>query len=117
MFKEFLEIPLPSQWWYVFMLVWVVFWKGMALWKSSRLGQKWWFIALLLINTFGILEIFYIYVFSKKQAALHKARRSEDLVPENHSRAHTTSILENAEPIEEKKEEKKESTEGTASSA
>lgn len=47
-------------------LVWSLFWKGMALWKSARHGHKWWFIALLVINTAGILEILYIYVFSKR---------------------------------------------------
>lgn len=101
------------------MLLWVIFWKGMALWRSARLGQKWWFIVLLVVNTFGILEIFYIYVFSKKQAALHKARRSEDIVHENHH-AHTTEagLFENDQPVSEDLpaqagkpvEEKKEST-------
>lgn len=47
-------------------VVWTLIWKGLALWKSARLGHKWWFIALMIINTLGILEILYIYVFSKK---------------------------------------------------
>ncbi len=46
--------------------VWSLFWKGMSLWKSARLGHKWWFVALLLINTAGILDILYIYFFSKR---------------------------------------------------
>ncbi len=48
------------------LLIWVFVWKGFALWKSSRRIEKWWFIALLVINTFGILEILYLFVFSKK---------------------------------------------------
>ena len=48
-------------------LAWILPWKGYALWLSARKGQKWWFIALLVINTFAILEIFYIFVFSKKK--------------------------------------------------
>ncbi|OGN19862.1 MAG: hypothetical protein A3F25_02420 [Candidatus Yanofskybacteria bacterium RIFCSPHIGHO2_12_FULL_45_19b] len=48
------------------LLVWSVIWKGIALWRSARLGSKGWFVALLIINTLGILEILYIYVFSKK---------------------------------------------------
>ena len=48
-------------------MIWSIFWKGLALWKSARLGHKKWFIVLLLINTIGILEIFYIYVWSKRQ--------------------------------------------------
>ncbi len=46
--------------------LWTLPWKGIALWKSARQGQKWWFIALLLINTVGFLEIMYIFIFSKK---------------------------------------------------
>ncbi len=45
--------------------LWSLVWKGMALWKSTKRNEKWWFIALLLINTVGILEILYLYVFSK----------------------------------------------------
>ncbi|MBP8599650.1 hypothetical protein KBI31_00170 [Patescibacteria group bacterium] len=44
---------------------WALVWKGIALWKSARHNQKWWFIALLVINTLGLLEILYIFVFSK----------------------------------------------------
>ncbi len=47
--------------------LWSLVWKGMGLWKAARLGHKGWFVALLIINTAGILEILYIYVFSKKK--------------------------------------------------
>lgn len=46
---------------------WSLFWKGLALWKSARQGDRGWFIALLIINTLGMLEILYIYVFSKRE--------------------------------------------------
>ena len=46
--------------------IWSLIWKGFALWKAARLNNKWWFVALLIINTMGILEIFYIFVFSKQ---------------------------------------------------
>ncbi len=46
---------------------WSLIWKGIALWKSARLGEKWWFVALLIINTVGILEILYIFVFSRRK--------------------------------------------------
>ncbi len=48
-------------------ILWTLPWKGVALWKSARLGQEWWFIALLIINTLGILEILYIFLFRKKK--------------------------------------------------
>ncbi len=53
--------------WLIFILVlWTLPWKGVALWKSARLSHKKWFVALLILNTVGILEILYIFVFSKK---------------------------------------------------
>jgi len=48
-------------------ILWSLAWKGVALWKSARKNSKPWFIALLLINSVGILEMFYIFVFSKKK--------------------------------------------------
>jgi methionyl-tRNA synthetase len=46
--------------------IWSVVWKGLALWRAARLQQKGWFIALLVINTLGILEILYIYIITRK---------------------------------------------------
>lgn len=52
--------------WLILAIIWTVPWKGWALWRAARANAKWWFIALLIINTMGILEILYIFVFSKK---------------------------------------------------
>lgn len=41
--------------------------KGWALWRAARGEQKGWYIAMLLLNTFGILEITYLFYFSKSQ--------------------------------------------------
>lgn len=45
--------------------LWSIPWKALALWKSARNSQKWWFIAFMLINTVGFLEIFYIIILPK----------------------------------------------------
>lgn len=37
--------------------------KGYALWQAARHNQPWWFVALILINTLGILEIIYLVWF------------------------------------------------------
>ncbi len=47
--------------------LWTLPWKGIALWKSAKANQKGWFVILLLVNTIGILEILYIFVFSPKK--------------------------------------------------
>lgn len=46
--------------------LWILPWKGYALWLSVKRNQKKWFIALLILNTFAILEIFYIFFVVKK---------------------------------------------------
>lgn len=46
--------------------VWTLIWKGIALWKAAKNDSLPWFIVLLIINTLGILEILYIFIFSKK---------------------------------------------------
>ncbi|MGH7141632.1 MAG: DUF5652 family protein [Minisyncoccia bacterium] len=43
------------------LLVWSLFWKGLALWHSGRRGQPRWFVIMLILNTVGILEIIYLF--------------------------------------------------------
>lgn len=53
----------------VFMILislWVLPWKGWALWLAARRREKWWFIALLVLNTIAILEIVYIFAIAKR---------------------------------------------------
>jgi len=47
--------------------LWVLPWKGVALWKAAGNGHKKWFIVILILNTLAILEIVYIFFFSKKK--------------------------------------------------
>ena len=50
---------------YIPFLVWSIFWKGLALWKSASKKQLIWFIVLLTINTSGLLEIIYIFYLNR----------------------------------------------------
>lgn len=52
--------------------VWTVFWKGLALWNAAHNFQRNWFIALIIVNTVGILEIVYLFRFAKKRYTLKK---------------------------------------------
>lgn len=60
------ELFMQSPWILALIILWTLPWKGVALWRAARLSQKGWFIALLIINTLAILEILYIFIFSKK---------------------------------------------------
>jgi len=58
----------------IILFIWSIPWKGFALWKSARRGEKIWFIILLIINTVGFLEILYLFYLSEK-----KVKPEEDL--------------------------------------
>ena len=49
------------------LILWSLIWKGLALWKAARNGHKIWFLVLFVANTAGILEILYLYKFSKRK--------------------------------------------------
>ncbi len=59
---EFIQQALTNPMIMYPLLIWSIFWKGLALWRSARMNHKGWFIALLVINTVGIFEIVYIIV-------------------------------------------------------
>lgn len=51
--------------WLLLLVIWSLFWKGLALWHAGRRGQPWWFVILLIVNTVGILEIIYLFLVLK----------------------------------------------------
>jgi hypothetical protein len=70
--QEFLQLAqmLNNPWFALLlsvMIVWTLIWKGFALWKAAKNSSLAWFMALLVFNTVGILEIVYIFFFSKKK--------------------------------------------------
>lgn len=60
----------------VVIVVWSLVWKGFALWRAGREGSKGWFIIMLIVNTLGILEILYLFFFSKKAGDARRARKA-----------------------------------------
>lgn len=65
--------PLPVNPFIFFLIVlWVTFWKGLALWKSAQNKQRNWFITILVLNgaTAGLLEIAYLFYFSRDKLKL-----------------------------------------------
>lgn len=47
-------------------IIWVLYWKALALWYAARKGMRGWFIVFLIVNTFSILEIFYVVYYVKE---------------------------------------------------
>lgn len=61
------EFILNNQWIIWLAVIWTIPWKGFALWKAARSGDKIWFVVLFLLNTLAILDILYIFVFGEKK--------------------------------------------------
>jgi methionyl-tRNA synthetase len=60
--------------------------KGYALWHAAKRNETWWFIALLVINTAGILELVYIVFFLKK----FSVKSESQTLKEDHKIEHET---------------------------
>ena len=58
------KIPLPIL---ILFIAWTLFWKAYAVWTAVKNNHKGWFIAVLILNTGGILEIIYIFWVAKKK--------------------------------------------------
>ncbi|MBI2086752.1 MAG: hypothetical protein HYT69_01095 [Candidatus Zambryskibacteria bacterium] len=52
--------------WIALVILWILVWKGFALWRAAHLQQKYWFIVILIVNTLGILEIIYLFFVARK---------------------------------------------------
>ncbi len=64
-----------SLWLLIVIFIWSSVWKFLALWKSARKNHLIWFVVFALVNTIGILEILYIYIFSEKPDESLKKRK------------------------------------------
>ena len=66
------EFLIANQWLLWLILIWVLPWKGVALWRSAKNSHRAWFIVMLVLNTLAILPIIYIFFFSKKKKEIAK---------------------------------------------
>lgn len=55
-----------SLWFLALAVLWTLPWKGYALWTAAKKSQRIWFIVIIIFNTFGLLEIFYVFFIAKK---------------------------------------------------
>jgi hypothetical protein len=63
-------IPLEQTILLYILSLWTLIWKGLALWRASKQSQRNWFIVLLVLNTVGILDIIYLFRFSKDRMTI-----------------------------------------------
>lgn len=63
---QILDLASAYPWLMPLLIIWTIPWKGYALWKAAKAGSKVWFVVFLVANTIGLLEILYIFIFSKR---------------------------------------------------
>lgn len=66
----------------IVLAIWSFFWKGVALWRAAQGKQKYWFIAMLPLNTVGLLELVYLTKFAKKPLTLNEIRSWVQDIPQ-----------------------------------
>lgn len=49
----------------IFLIVLIAL-KGYSLWYAAKRDHRWWFIAILFLNTLGVLELIYLVFVIKK---------------------------------------------------
>lgn len=64
---------------------WSIALKGFALWKAAHRESKPWFIVLLFINTFGILELVYIFIITRQKKDIDTKEEKIEKVEKNES--------------------------------
>jgi len=66
--------------WFYLIGLWSLIWKGLALWRASKGDQKIWFVAILVLNTVGVLEIIYLFRFAKKRLTIAEIKTWRELL-------------------------------------
>ncbi|MCL5018453.1 MAG: DUF5652 family protein [Candidatus Pacearchaeota archaeon] len=80
MFDSWTNLPAEISPWmivgFILISIWSLIWKGIALWKAAKRDATPWFVILLMFNTVGILEILYIFLFSKMKYSRAKKTKT-----------------------------------------
>ncbi|MCE9585592.1 DUF5652 family protein [Candidatus Nomurabacteria bacterium] len=51
----------------ILLAIWSLLWKCYSTWTASKKDDKRWFIILIILNTFGILDMIYVFGVANKK--------------------------------------------------
>lgn len=72
------KILLEYLWVVIILLLLTLPLKAAALWRAARRGHINWFLVLIILNTMGILEMLYLFVFSHWGLEKKNQQQEED---------------------------------------
>jgi hypothetical protein len=61
-----METLIANPYLLIALVLWTIPWQAWSLWLSARRGEVWWFLVMTILNTIGLLNIFYIFVIAKQ---------------------------------------------------
>lgn len=61
-----MEQVMNSPWFWL-AIVWSIAWKAWALWRAAKNNDLIWYLVMMVVNTLGLIEIVYIFLFSNKK--------------------------------------------------
>lgn len=64
--QEFVFGGFNWLFWALPLTVWTFVWQGIALWRSGKNNQFYWFLVNLILGYGGVFPILYIFFFQKK---------------------------------------------------
>ena len=70
MTQDFVGSPLLL----LVLYIWSLIAKGIALWRAAHFKQRNWFIAILVLNTLGVLDLVYLFKFAEKKLTIAEIR-------------------------------------------
>jgi len=73
MMNQFYQLSGPMMFGLILISIWSLIWEGLGLWHSAQNKQKGWFLAILILNTLGLLPIIYLIWFKQKEKTEAKA--------------------------------------------
>lgn len=65
---------------FILLLLWGLIWTGIALWRSAQRNQLYWFVAMLIVNTVGVLPIIYLILTRAKKSSTDECYLKAPLV-------------------------------------
>lgn len=71
------QLATKYPWLVMLLQIWSIPWKGLALWIAAKKNDKWWFIALLILQTIGIVDIIYIFFVAKHKFELFRKKNKK----------------------------------------
>ncbi|MFC1756235.1 DUF5652 family protein [Patescibacteria group bacterium] len=65
--QEFVQFITTNREILIIISLWDVMWKGFGLWRASQNKAKGWFVAILVLNTVGVVPIVYLILDKYKK--------------------------------------------------